>query len=145
MQASSALEDDTYEYVKKHGRVKTGSAAITNGKFGKLKCKYVIHAVGPTAFGRVDEKDESNLRTAIEKVFELAEENKVESLAIPAVSSGIFGFPKKRCAEIMVGVAVKWLDKMKDKSCIKEVRFTNIDSHTCEFFLKEVQKLIKKK
>jgi len=130
--------------VKSNGKVNTGSAALTNGKFGKLKCKYVIHAVGPTVFRNPTKEDIDDLRTAIEKVFELAEENKVTSLAIPAVSSGIFGFPKKKCAKIMIAVAVKWIDTKKDQSCIREVRFTNIDSLTCGIFKQKIEKLMEK-
>ena len=139
---NSKLREDAREYVKKYGEVKTGSAAITSGKFGWLKCKYIIHAVGPSVHGELKQKDIDNLKTAIEKVYDLAEENKVKSVSIPAVSSGIFGFPKKKCAEIMIEVTIDHLDKMKDKTSIKEIRFTNIDIETCRIFENELKILI---
>ena len=78
------------------GHCNVGKAVITTG--GNLKAKHVIHAVGP----RMGEGQEhAKLASAIQAVLELAEENKLGSVAIPAISTGIFGFPMKDCAVIM--------------------------------------------
>lgn len=136
------LEDDTRKYVKKNGIVPTGSAAITSGKFGSLKCKWIIHAVGPMGYGGISKKDKELLASAIQKVLELAQKNDVKTISIPAVSSGIFGFPKDECAKIMIDVAIK--NCLKGKSCINEIRFTNIDFMTANIFHEEFEKRIKK-
>ena len=79
------------------GYCEVGSAVITGG--GNLPAKYVIHAVGP----RMGEGNEhQKLSSAIQSVLTVAEANKLSSVAIPAISTGIFGFPKKDCAEIMI-------------------------------------------
>ncbi|MGE5294891.1 MAG: macro domain-containing protein [Solirubrobacterales bacterium] len=81
-----------------------GGAVITTG--GKLKAGHVIHAVGP----RLGEGDEDRkLRDATLNSLKLADEHKLKSLACPAISTGIFGFPIARCAEIMLGATMEYL------------------------------------
>ncbi len=78
------------------GHCEVGKAAITGG--GNLKAKYVIHAVGPM-MGEGDEH--AKLASAFHAVLELAEVNGLHSVALPAISTGIFGFPMADCAEIL--------------------------------------------
>jgi len=79
------------------GFVATGNAAITGA--GNLKTKYVIHAVGP----RMGEGEEpEKLRLATWNSLRLADEGQIRSIAFPAISTGIFGYPIERCAEIML-------------------------------------------
>ncbi|MEN6337929.1 MAG: macro domain-containing protein [Phycisphaerales bacterium] len=81
-----------------------GGAVITAG--GKLKARYVIHAVGP----RMGEGDEDRkLRDATVNSLKLADEHNLKSLAFPAISTGIFGFPLDRCAEIMLRATLQHL------------------------------------
>ncbi len=88
----------------KIGGTFVGGAVITTG--GNLKAKYVIHAVGPRmGEGNEDEK----LRNATLNSLKVAEEKKLKSIAFPAISTGIFGFPIQRCAEIMLATAIEYL------------------------------------
>ena len=81
-----------------------GGAVITTG--GKLKARHVIHAVGP----RMGEGDEDGkLRDATVNSLKLADEHSLKSLAFPAISTGIFGFPIERCAEIMLDATIEHL------------------------------------
>lgn len=85
------------EECDKIGYIGVGNAAITTA--GKLKAKYVIHAVGPRmGEGNEDEK----LKRVTINVLKIATENNLESIAFPAISTGIFGYPLDRCAEIML-------------------------------------------
>lgn len=71
-----------------------GGAAITTG--GRLKARHVIHAVGPRlGEGNEDEK----LTNATRNSLKVADENGLESIAFPAISTGIFGFPIRRCTK----------------------------------------------
>lgn len=79
------------------GYVPVGNAAVTGA--GQLPCQYVIHAVGPR-WGEGDE--ERKLADATTSALERAEELRLQSLALPAISTGIFGFPLDRCAVVMV-------------------------------------------
>ncbi len=113
------------------GYVPTGSAAITGA--GKLKAKYVIHAVGPV-WGEGDEDDK--LKSAVLSALWLAEEKGIKSVAIPAISSGIFGFPKERAVKIIFNTTIEFLKKAKN---LKEVHFCNIDELTSSLFKKEAE------
>lgn len=91
------------------GFVPVGNAAITSA--GRLPAKYVIHAVGP----RMGEGDEDNkLKEAIINSLQLAEKKGIKSISIPAISSGIFGFPKDRCAMILVRMALDYIRKIPE-------------------------------
>ena len=112
------------------GYVPTGSAAITGA--GKLKAKYVIHAVGPV-WGEGDE--DNKLKNAVLSALKIAEQEGLKSVSLPAISSGIFGFPKERAAHIIFTTTVEFLENAKN---IEEVHFCNIDKFTSELFMREI-------
>jgi O-acetyl-ADP-ribose deacetylase (regulator of RNase III) len=89
------IQKESDEYIKKHGPLKTGEVAVTGA--GKLKAKYVIHAVGPV-YG---EEGEEKLAEAIRNSLETADKLGLKSLAMPAISTGAYGFPLEICARIM--------------------------------------------
>jgi O-acetyl-ADP-ribose deacetylase (regulator of RNase III) len=81
-----------------------GGAVITTG--GNLRARHVIHAVGP----RMGEGDEDEkLKNATLNSLKVADDNNLASISFPAISTGIFGFPKDRCAEIMLGAVIDYL------------------------------------
>ena len=85
--------------------VAVGSAVITTA--GKLPCKAVIHTVGP----RMGEGDEDfKLRKAVRSSLILASEKGFRNISMPAISSGIFGFPKDKCAKILVEESKRFLE-----------------------------------
>lgn len=89
----------------KKGPTFVGGAVITTG--GNLKAKYVIHAVGPRmGEGGEDEK----LKNATLNSLKVADENNLKSISFPAISTGIFGFPIDRCAEIMLKTTIEYLE-----------------------------------
>jgi len=135
----SQLMRESREYVKKHGKVKTGQVAVTGP--GKIKCKWVIHAVGPIWKGGA--KDEPRkLKNACYNSLLEAKKLELTSIAIPAVSSGIFGFPKDFCAEIMVQAAKEFIDE--DSGTLKEIRFANFDVPTTKIFILALKDLFER-
>jgi O-acetyl-ADP-ribose deacetylase (regulator of RNase III) len=119
----------------KIGYVPVGEAAITTG--GRLKARYVIHAVGP----RMGEGDEENkLKSAITNVLKLATEEKLASISVPAISAGIFGFPKDRCAKLLIGETVEFL-KNNLESSLELVEFCIFDPEAFGYFKAEVEKI----
>ena len=78
---------------------------ITTG--GNLPARFVIHAVGPI-YG--DNHEDEKLKDATLNSLKLADKNKLKTLAFPAISTGIFGFPKDRCATIMLSTSVAYLE-----------------------------------
>lgn len=92
------------EECNRIGPIRVGEAVVTGG--GNLKASYVIHAVGPVyGEGGEDEK----LRNATLNSLERASEKGMKSIAFPAISTGIFGFPKDRCAQIMLRTVSEFL------------------------------------
>jgi len=119
----------------KIGYVPVGNAAITTG--GTLKARYVIHAVGP----RMGEGDEDNkLKKAINSVLTLAAEEKLRSISVPAISAGIFGFPKDRCAKILVNETAAFLKNIPATS-LELVEFCIFDQEAFGYFKEELEKL----
>jgi O-acetyl-ADP-ribose deacetylase (regulator of RNase III) len=85
------------------GRCDVGSAVITGG--GNLKARHVIHAVGP----QMGEGSESGkLANAVRASLELAEQHELHSIALPAISTGIFGYPLEGCADVMLRVIIDY-------------------------------------
>lgn len=99
----------------------TGEAVITSG--GNLKAKFVIHAVGPVwAGGNADENE--LLANAYRKSLILAVSNSVKTIAFPNISTGIYGFPKKRAAAITIH-AVK--DFLSTDTTLQKIIFCCFD------------------
>jgi O-acetyl-ADP-ribose deacetylase (regulator of RNase III) len=116
------------------GFVPVGHAAITGA--GKLPSKHVIHTVGP----RMGEGDEDNkLKNAVLSGLMLASGKGLKSISMPAISSGIFGFPKDRCAEILVREALQYI-KQNPKSSLEVIEFCVYDDLTMGYFRKEFEK-----
>jgi O-acetyl-ADP-ribose deacetylase (regulator of RNase III) len=123
------------EESNKIGYTPVGTAVITGA--GKLRAKFVIHAVGP----RMGEGDEDNkLKSAVLSSLKLASEKGLKSISMPAISSGIFGFPKDRCAEILVNEALNYL-KENPESSLELIEFCVYDDITMRYFKKEFDKL----
>jgi len=119
----------------KIGFTPVGHAVLTSA--GRLSAKFVIHAVGP----RMGEGDEENkLKNAVYNSLLLASQKGLQSISMPAISSGIFGFPKDRCAKILVRESADFLKK-QTKSSLKVVEFCIYDDLTLGYFKKEFKNL----
>lgn len=92
------------EECNKIGGTFVGGAVITTG--GNLKARHVIHAVGP----RMGEGEEdSKLRNAVINSLKLMDQNGLKTIAFPAISTGIFGYPIERCSKVMISAAKEYL------------------------------------
>jgi len=122
------------EESNKIGYVPVGEVAVTTA--GKLKAKYVIHAVGPR-WGEGDE--EAKLRRAVRNALSKATELKLKSIAMPAISTGIFGYPKEEGTRVILEEVVNFLKQ--ETTTVDEVRLVSIDKATYEMFLKHADRL----
>lgn len=119
---------ESREWVRQHGPVSHEQPAYTTG--GDLPCKYIIHAVGPVwGSGNEDEK----LAAAITGSLQTAEELGLSSIAFPAISTGIFGFPKKRAARIFYETFLEYLQEFPD-SKLNDIRMVVYDHPTTQAF-----------
>ena len=129
-----SIQRESTAWVRAHGPVPTGSAAITGA--GDLPCRCVIHAVGPV-WGTGDE--EAKLASAVRSALDLADARELRSLSMPGISSGIFGFPKPLCAQVMLGTVAEWL-AAHPESRVREVNACNIDGETARIFEAEARR-----
>ncbi|MBE6029990.1 MAG: O-acetyl-ADP-ribose deacetylase [Clostridiales bacterium] len=88
----------------------TGEAKITKGY--KLKAKYVIHTVGPIYSGSAD--DPVKLKGCYWNSLELARKYNIHSIAFPAISAGVYGYPMKEAAQIALATVSEWLESNAD-------------------------------
>lgn len=127
----SIIQEESSNIIKKIGLLPVGKAVITTS--GRLACKFVIHVVGP----RMGEGNEyEKLKNAVWNGLYLAELYNLKSISMPAVSSGIFGFPKKKCAEILLKTAVNFLNQ--GNISLKKIIMCNYDDETYDIFCKAV-------
>ncbi|KWT82470.1 macro domain-containing protein [Candidatus Magnetominusculus xianensis] len=122
------------EESDKAGFTPVGTVAVTQA--GKLPCKAVIHAVGPQ-MGEGDEDEK--LKNAVVNSLKAAAQRGFISISMPAISSGIFCFPKDRCARILVGQSERFL-KENPGSSVKIIEFCIYDDATLEYFKREFYK-----
>src|SRR5574341_1966951 len=97
------IQKESEEWIRQHGLVPHPHPAWTSG--GRLPAKYVIHAVGPVWGGGEEDK---KLEWAVAGSLRVAEELKCSSIAMPAISTGIYGFPKERAAGIIFSAIQKY-------------------------------------
>lgn len=127
------LQDVSDVFVAMNGEVPVGTAVSVGPEVGRLSCKLLIHSVGPTfSNGRLD--DAALLRQCVVSSMDVASAAGLESIALPAISSGIFGFPKPLCAASMIAAARGYF-LTRPLSSLKEIRFTNNDAETVDVFL----------
>jgi len=117
--------------------VPTGSAAITGG--GNLKARYVIHAVGPVWQGG-SQGEEQLLLSAVRSALALADERGAASIALPAISTGIFGYPITLAVPTILAAILKYLDEHLTSS-LREVRLCDMNKATVALFADELGKL----
>lgn len=124
------------EQCDKAGPTFVGGAVITTG--GNLKAKYVIHAVGP----RMGEGNENEkLKNATLNSLKAADENDLKSISFPAISTGIFGFPIQKCAEIMLKTTV---DYLKGQTSLEMIVFCLFGQDSYQVFENQLKKQISK-
>ena len=124
----SVILEDCHKIRSKQGGCKTGEAVITRA--GKLPAKFVIHTVGPV-WNNGTNNEEMLLSLAYTNSLKLAVENKLESIAFPNISTGIYGFPKQIAAKIAIDTVADFLAK---NNSIQNVVFVCFDSENYEMY-----------
>lgn len=126
---------ELWEECKKLDGCETGEAKITKGY--DLPASYVIHTVGPVYSG--SSEDSELLEDCYRNSLEVAEENGVESVSFPAISTGAFGYPVEEAAEVALRTVVDYLEEGSE---INLVRFVLFNSKTFDIHQEELQKIV---
>ncbi len=124
------IDYESKKWINDYREVKAGTVAVTgSGKLRDKGVKQIIHAVGPqwtTGY----EKEEEQLYSAVSETLKFAERYGCKSVALPALSSGIFKFPKRLCAKVMFDAVEEFAEKHyndQDHEYLEEIHFTNFD------------------
>ena len=145
-EGGNSIQDECNRYVREYdGYLRDGQVATTGA--GKLSCRKIIHVVGPQwqsstkAIGEQELTQDRKmsmeaLAEVMVNVLEEAEKEDCRVLAVPAISSGIFGFPKTLCAETLINTTMDRLQRSRFR-CLKEVHFISVDDPTVEAFSKK--------
>lgn len=120
------------EECRKLNGCATGEAKITSGH--RLLANYVIHTVGPVWHGG-DNNEEELLRNAYRNSLALAVKNEVRTIAFPNISTGVYGFPKQKAAEIAMNTARQFI--ADHPSSLDEVRFVCFDDENYRLYLSQ--------
>jgi len=125
-----AIQKESDIWIRQHGLVSHAHPAWTSG--GLLPAKYVIHAVGPV-WGQGDE--DHKLESAVTGCLRVADELKCSSVALPAISTGIYGFPKDRAATIILSAIEKYFGT--HSSGLNIVRLVLLEQATVDVFINQ--------
>jgi O-acetyl-ADP-ribose deacetylase (regulator of RNase III) len=115
--------------VAKIGRLPAGKAVMTTA--GRLPAKYVIHTVGPVWSGG-NRNEAKTLASAYRESIRVADENSVNTLAFPSISTGAYRYPVNEAARVAIQTVAEALQKT---SFVKEVRFALFDSSTLDVYV----------
>ncbi len=116
--------------------IKPGQAVITGGY--RLPNKFVIHCLGPV-YG-IDNPEDMLLANCYRNALQLADQHRISSIAFPAISTGIFGYPVEEATQVVFRTIKKMLPKL---TYVKHIRFVLYDESTLEIYEKYMEKLDK--
>jgi O-acetyl-ADP-ribose deacetylase len=123
------IQTESDRWVSEHGPVSHSDPAYTTA--GNLPCKYVIHAVGPI-WGEGDEDEK--LSAAMLGSLRLAEHLSLSSISFPAISTGIYRFPKARAAKLIYSTINAYIEQ-NPATALKLIRLVVYDNDTLREFL----------
>lgn len=115
------VQKESKDIVKQTGKIATGDVVVTTG--GNLKCKKLLHAVGP-ARGNNGGRERILLEKTVKNVLDLAEMMEFKSVAMPCISSGVFGVPIRVCCDAIV-TAIKQFGSQSGRSLSKIMLIDN--------------------
>lgn len=124
----SIIQDESNRWVEEHGPISPDRPAITSG--GDLPARFVIHAVGPI-WGEGDERDKLDL--AVTGALALAEQHNLSSLALPAISTGIFRFPLNDAARVILASIARF-SHMQGRQHLKTIAIALWDTISVQAF-----------
>ncbi|KAI5099590.1 poly [ADP-ribose] polymerase 14 isoform X2, partial [Silurus meridionalis] len=136
--AGPSLQQMSDQYVAKSGKLLPGNAITTDA--GQLPCKYVVHAVGPR-FNNSDRLTAvKKLRQAVRESLKEAVLKRCSSIAVPAISSGIFGFPLDLCAETIARELHAYVEAPGGMNTLKEIYLVDNNPKTVNAMAQAVGK-----
>lgn len=128
------IQEESDAWVRAHGPVTPGKAAVTTG--GMLQASHVIHVAGPVY--RAGQDNEGLLRQATVAALDAAAATGLDTVAFPAISAGIFGYPPPDATAVIASAVAGWLDA--HPGALEEVRLVGYDAQTAELFASALER-----
>ena len=119
---------DSDRWVSEHGPVRTGEAAVTVG--GRLQAARVVHVVGPRY--REGQDNPAKLREAVRAALDASARVEAGTVAMPAISGGMFGYPLEPATEVIASECVRWV--REHPGVLGEIRLVGYDRRTADAF-----------
>lgn len=126
----TVIQEESRRWVREHGPVSHAEPAYTTA--GSLPARYVIHAVGPV-WGSGDE--DKKLAAAIRGSLNLADRLELRSIALPAISTGIFGYPVHLAAGVFLSTIDDYAQRRQPAQTLRQIRLILYDQPTLDAFL----------
>jgi putative ATPase len=121
------IQDESDRWVATNGSVGPGDAAVTSG--GDLPARYVIHVVGPRY--RKGKDNKGLLARAVTAALDKGKELGIASIAFPAISAGIFGYPRREACGVIVETIRRWTN---DHEGYQRILLVGFDEEAAEDF-----------
>jgi len=122
------VQDESDAWIRANGPVQRGQAAVTSA--GVLPADVAIHVVGPRY--RADQNNEVLLRESVRAALDAAADVGARSVAFPAISAGIFGYPRAEATSVVASEIVRWVTQHPD--ALDEIRLVGFDHGTTTDF-----------
>ncbi|XP_013872543.1 poly [ADP-ribose] polymerase 14 [Austrofundulus limnaeus] len=126
--AGPRLQTISSDYVAKNGKLRPGDAVVTDAC--GLPCRYVVHAVGPRFSDSDRMTSVSRLKSAVRESLRQAEGKNCSSVALPAISSGVFGFPVPLCTQTIAQAVREFCDSSQGPGSLTEVHLVDNNDDT---------------
>lgn len=122
------IQEESDAYVEACGALPVGTAAVTSA--GNMAAHWVVHTVGPRYQEGHD--NERLLRAAVFSALDMAALKRSRSVALPAISAGIFGYPRSEATAVICSEVIRWV--RQHPGAMDEVRLVGRDSETVDDF-----------
>jgi O-acetyl-ADP-ribose deacetylase len=123
-----AVQEESDAWVRAHGPVRPGTAAVTTA--GAMPARALVHVVGPRH--RPGQDNDGLLRQAVRAALEAARDIEASSVALPAISAGIFGYPPDEAGRVIAEEVASWLAEAP--GAVEEVRLVGLDAAAARHF-----------
>ena len=133
------IQNECSDYVRRSGRLMEGQVFLSAA--GNLKCKGVIHAVGPVWQNGTNQEEEY-LREAVFKSLEVTSGRRFTSIAFPALCTGVFGYPTDEATRVIV-VAVRDFFKENSGSSVEAVYLCDVKAENVHGFVNGMKRELK--
>lgn len=127
------IQEESDAWIREHGPLGRGEAAVTTG--GMLVASHVIHVVGPRY--REGQDNAGMLRDAVFAALDAAVDHEFQSIAFPAISAGIFGYPPDEATKVITSAVINWLEATPDG--LVEVRLVGYSDDIANHFSKALE------